>query len=88
MAEGTVVYSEYGDDRIAVAAGEDAFGFSALPAGSCWEGSCYSDDETRFWVDDGSAYKIAFDDDGMEMDEAVEYFTDVDLSVRCVKNEE
>ena len=87
MTAGTVVSSEY-DIRIAVAAGIDYFGFSALPAGCCWDGQCYSDDETRFWVSNGDAYKIAYDSDGMELDEDVGYGAELKFSVRCVKGEE
>ncbi len=86
MAEGTAVQTKHSGTRVAVAAGSNLFGFSALPAGCCWNGNCYSDDETRFWVSDGEAYKVAYDSDGMNLDASVETATEVMFSVRCVKD--
>ena len=86
MAEGTAVQTNHSGTRIAVAAGSNLFGFSALPAGCCWNGNCYSDDETRFWISDGEAYKVAYDSDGIKLDASVETATKVMFSVRCVKD--
>ena len=80
------------EKRIAVAAGKDPFGFSALPAGSCWEysgtWSCYSDDEARFWISNGQAYKISFDSDQIELDPDVgrTQYDYARISVRCIKD--
>ena len=82
--------------RVAVAAGKDKFGFSALPAGSCWDNggdaNCYTDDETRFWVAPSTGMKLSFDNDDIVEDEDViagyvsmRCIMDVDLGT-CDKN--
>ena len=74
-------------ERVAVAAGDNRFGFYALPAGSCWQGGtvCYTNDETRFWsVDDYSAcgIKLSFDSDSVMYDEDAVYGY---ITLRCIK---
>ncbi len=73
------------ETRVAVATGEDLFGFSALPAGSCWSGKCYSDDEARFFASGGYAFKISYDSDIFEQDDAANSLTAPSISVRCLK---
>ena len=76
------------DDSIRVAAtqGSDLFGFSAMPAGSCWENSeCYVGDDTRFHVwENAHAYKLAFDKDAL-IAESECY--GAYISIRCVQND-
>ena len=71
--------------RKAVAVGEDQFGFSALPAGSCWSGSCYTDDETRFWTASGYGMKLSFDSDSITLDQDVGSGAAY-ISLRCVRD--
>jgi len=73
--------------RMAVATGKDQFGFSALPAGSCWWGSpwkCYSDDEARFLASGGEILQILYDSDIITQEENSDG-TNVKVSVRCLK---
>lgn len=82
--------SSIGDEdstRIGATKGTDRFGFSALPAGSCWESGCYIGDDTRFFMtapNQSSGYKLAFDKDELIYDENA-YFGYI--SVRCIKNQ-
>lgn len=74
--------------RFGATRGTNRFGFSALPAGSCWESGCYVDDDTRFvsqptLSDRGGTFKLAFDKDDVIYDEDGYFgFT----SVRCLQN--
>ena len=74
--------------RMAVATGKDQFGFSALPAGSCWwdtpSWNCYSDDEARFLTSEGKILKILYDSDIIEQEENSDG-GNVKVSVRCLK---
>ena len=74
--------------RVGATRGTNRFGFSALPAGSCWETGCYVDDDTRFVAkpynsDRGGSFKLAFDKDDVLYDEDG-YFGYI--SVRCLQN--
>ena len=74
--------------RFGATRGTNRFGFSALPAGSCWETGCYVDDDTRFVAqpflsDRGGTFKLALDKDDILYDEDGYFgFT----SVRCLQN--
>ena len=74
--------------RMAVATGKDQFGFSALPAGSCWwdtpSWNCYSDDEARFLASGGEILQILYDSDIITQEENSDG-TNVKVSVRCLK---
>ena len=75
--------------RFGATRGTNRFGFSALPAGSCWETGCYVDDDTRFVAqpflsDRGGTFKLAFDKDDILYDEDG-YFGYT--SVRCLQND-
>jgi len=76
----TVIRSE---PRVAVATGDDLFRFSALPAGSCWENKCYSDDDAHFQSITKN-YKIPFDMDVIDSSSKGESFS----SIRCIKTEQ
>ena len=75
--------------RVGATRGTNRFGFSALPAGSCWDdGSCYVGDDTRFFFMKrleirGGSYRLAFDKDNMvySQDGAFGW-----VSVRCLQN--
>ncbi|MBR4915462.1 MAG: hypothetical protein IKZ45_00045 [Fibrobacter sp.] len=96
MAAGTVVEPPYSDARIAVASGEDKFGFSALPAGSRWEDQIYTHDETRFWAKSNRdlfenwrmapysfiGVKLAYDSDDATLDS--NSYGSNGFSVRCI----
>ena len=74
--------------RFGATRGTNRFGFSALPAGSCWETGCYVDDDTRFVAqpflsDRGGTFKLALDKDDILYDEDG-YFGYT--SVRCLQN--
>lgn len=71
--------------REAVAVGKDKFGFTALPAGSCWSGTCYTDDETRFWTASGYGMKLSFDSDDFTLDEDVASGYGY-ISLRCIQD--
>ena len=74
--------------RMAVATGKDQFGFSALPAGSCWwdtpSWNCYSDDEARFLASGGEILQILYDSDLITQEENSDG-GNVKVSVRCLK---
>ncbi len=73
--------------RIGATKGTDRFGFSALPAGSCWESGCYVGDDTRFFMTaagQSNGFKLAFDKDEFIYDESA-YFGYI--SVRCIQNQ-
>ncbi len=74
--------------RTAVATGKNQFGFSALPAGSCWYNlpswKCYSDDEARFLTSEGEILQIFYDSDLITQEENSDG-TNVKVSVRCLK---
>ena len=74
--------------RMAVATGKDQFGFSALPAGSCWwdtpSWNCYSDDEARFLTSEGEILQILYDSDVITQEENSDG-GNVKVSVRCLK---
>ena len=75
--------------RIGATRGTDRFGFSALPAGSCWgAGDCYVGDDTRFYFKGergsfGGSYKLAFDKDDLIYSEDGAHGW---ISVRCLQN--
>lgn len=75
--------------RIGATRGTDRFGFSALPAGSCWDaGDCYVGDDTRFYFKGergsfGGSYKLAFDKDDLIYSEDGAHGW---ISVRCLQN--
>ena len=75
--------------RVGATKGTDSFGFSAIPAGSCWPtGDCYVNDDARFYVDGGNvensgAYLFAFDSDDIVFDYDSHFAS---VSVRCVQN--
>ena len=74
--------------RVGATRGTDRFGFSAFPAGSCWDdGTCYVGDDTRFYFMNrqgtrGGSFKLAFDKDDMmySQDGAFGW-----VSVRCME---
>ena len=68
-----------------MATGNDLFHFSVLPAGSCWESGCYSDDDARFFTAMGAGYRVFFDNDLIELDGAV-ISNSPYMSIRCVKD--
>lgn len=73
--------------RIGAAKGTDRFGFTALPAGSCWESGCYVGDDTRFFMTSAfhsAGFKLAFDKDEFIYDESALFGN---ISVRCIKNQ-
>ena len=74
--------------RMAVATGKDQFGFSALPAGSCWwdtpSWNCYSDDDARFIASGGEILQMLYDSDIITQEENSDG-TNVKVSVRCLK---
>ena len=80
-------YGSADSTRVGATRGTDRFGFSALPAGSCWEsGACYVGDDTRFYMmsgEFGSSVKLAFDKDNIMFDHDGIYGF---ISVRCLKN--
>lgn len=82
--------SSIGDEdstRIGATKGTDRFGFSALPAGSCWESGCYIGDDTRFFTtapNQSAGIKLAFDKDEVIYDENAYYGY---ISVRCIQNQ-
>ena len=83
--EGDVLWSR-DSTRVGATKGTDRFGFSALPAGSCWETGCFVGDDARFFfisVLEGGAYKLAFDKDEIFYDKEGYYGN---ISVRCVQN--
>ena len=83
--EGDVLWSR-DSTRVGATKGSDRFGFSALPAGSCWETGCFVGDDARFFfisVLEGGAYKLAFDKDEIFYDKEGYYGN---ISVRCVQN--
>lgn len=98
FAEGTVVQNLYGPSRTAVASGKDSFGFSALPAGSRWDASIYTHDDTRFWArtfdpeydeyQRGEAfigYQLTFDSDTVGIDPSS--YASGGFSIRCINIE-
>ena len=82
--------SSIGDEdstRIGATKGTDRFGFTALPAGSCWESGCYIGDDTRFFMTSpgqSAGFKLAFDKDELIYDESAYYGY---ISVRCIQNQ-
>ena len=86
--DGEIALGSIDSTRVAATLGTDRFGFSALPAGSCWDnGGCYVGDDTRFFFMKpsyyGGGYKLAFDKDEFFYDEDAMYGH---ISVRCVQN--
>ncbi|MBP5248333.1 MAG: hypothetical protein J6Z31_10840 [Fibrobacter sp.] len=80
-------YTSQDSTRVGASKGTDRFGFTAYPAGSCWNGSdCYINDDTRFYFEnlaEGSSYKLAFDKDDLMYDEDGRYGW---ISIRCVED--
>ena len=93
---GTVLKPNIGPARSAVASGDDAFGFTALPAGSRWGDEIYTHDETRFWTKStknlyGSyqkgpfyyvGHKLSFDSDEVTVDSSS--YASKGFSIRCI----
>ncbi|MBO7412397.1 MAG: hypothetical protein J6U20_01865 [Fibrobacter sp.] len=85
--EGESSIGDKDSTRIGATKGTDRFGFSALPAGSCWESGCYVGDDTRFFMTaagQSNGFKLAFDKDELIYDESA-YFGYI--SVRCIQNQ-
>ena len=96
FSAGSVYKPDVGTARVAVASGEDAFGFTALPAGSRWGDEIYTHDETRFWTKSTKnlyggyqkgpfyyvGYKLSFDSDEVTVDSSS--YASKGFSIRCI----
>ena len=88
VAEGDSIINENPTRiRIGAAQGTDRFGFGALPAGSCWDNGCYTDDDVRFIARDWQTLTygilLALDDNDITIEEYGQWpYT----SIRCLKN--